>query len=41
MLHVSTGFSLLEKGKPLNTTKKTAIILPGAIVKGEFLLLLF
>lgn len=41
MLNVDTGFSLLEKCKPLNPTEKTAIILPEAILRGEFLLLLF
>lgn len=41
MLNVNAGFSLLEKCKPLNPTKKTAIILPGAILKSEFFLFYF
>lgn len=41
MLSVDAGFSLLEKCKTLKATKGTAIMLSGAILKGEFLLLLF
>jgi hypothetical protein len=41
MLHVDAGSPLLKNCKPLKAVKRTAIILPGAILKSEFLFLLF